>query len=171
MIEILEKTKFDAVKEIADMTIQISGAKLALEEIKNAKNEFISEREKETVEKIQKIINDSKEILEQANKNYAEVHNLLNILTSYKECLDELNEKFAEMIGDFNKKDKEWKENTEKQYKEIEELQRQTKEDAEKVKREKDDIKKAHLQIKKDYQRIASRQAQIKSALEVINNK
>ncbi len=170
-METLDTQKFQSIKEIADMTIKISEAKATLKSIEDTKDEYLSVREKEVEDKINKILIDSEEILTSARKNFNEVHNLLGIVSSYKEFLDEGYVKFSDMLVDFNKRNTEWNVVIEKENKQISEMKREIDEDRKSIERQKKDNQNTILQIAKDKKVIESRQAQIKVALEVLNKK
>ncbi len=158
MIETLEKTKFEAINEIAKMTMQISDAKITLKEIEDKKDAFISKRENETTKKIQKLLEDSEEVLIKARNNFTETHELLNIVTSYAESLNEGHKKFTKMFEDFNNRNELWSKNIELQTLELSNQKKLLMQDEKHIKDREEKIKRDIKMIEKDKGLIESRQ-------------
>ena len=105
-METLEKQKFDALKELADLTIKTSEAKGILQKLEQSKDLYLKEREEKVKSEIQSIIDDSKDVIEKAKNNYGEVHNMYNIVNSYIAFLGEGFETFTGLTLDFKEKSK-----------------------------------------------------------------
>lgn len=70
---ILDKEKFNAVKELAAIHENIRVAKEALETVKKDTNNYFKVREEEVTARINKVLGESKEALEEITNNHNEV--------------------------------------------------------------------------------------------------
>lgn len=76
----LDQEKFNTVKELADISQQLSDARAALKKLEETTEEYMVVREKEAEDRVVKVLRKSREALEEATKNH-------NELSSFKEDL------------------------------------------------------------------------------------
>lgn len=170
-MEILETEKFNALKELSEITMQISEARNSLSELESIKTQYLVDREKEVQDSINKILSESSDILDEVKKNFSESTNLLNTVTSYSEFLHKGQLQFKKTVDDFSIMQDKWNESINIQLTEIGEIKKSIKEDKEKIKRANKDIEHRKKLLEKEQALITSRQAQIKSALQVLEKK
>lgn len=171
MLETLNKQQFDSVRELAETSLKISEIKNSLLELENTKDEYIAKREKETIGKIQKLFDNSENLITKIRKNNEEVHTLYTTVSSYKEFLDEGLADFKNMLDEFNERSKLWDKKVEKQYDEFRELENKTKIDKEQIRKGKEEIEEANEQIRKAKIKIADERQTLSRAIERLKNK
>ena len=170
MLETLEKEKFETLKELADMTVQTSEARETLTRLKETKIEYLQIRENQAKEKIQKILDDSVDLLKQINTNNDEIHQLYRTVSSYKDFLSEGHDAFKEMLAEFKERSDLWDKKVREQYEEFGRIENQVKQDQKNIEKGKDEIRKAEEQIEKDKIKIADNRETIKRAIERLKN-
>lgn len=164
--EILEKEKFETLKELADMTVQISEARETLTRLKETKTEYLQIRENEAKDKIQKILDDSVDLLRQINTNNDEIHQLYRTVSGYSKFLKQGHEAFKDMLAEFNERSDLWDKKVEEQYKEFGRIENQVKKDKENIENDKEELRKTKEQLEKDKIKIADERQTIKRAVE-----
>ena len=107
---IMEKEKFDLVRELSAIYENIRVAKENLEEVKKETDNYIKIREEEVVARVKKVLGESKEALEEITKNHKEVSQFrddtmayANELKSFATTLVTLSENFLKEIEDADK--------------------------------------------------------------------
>lgn len=106
MEHILDTEKMDAMKALADTNIKVSEAKEALMKLKSLETTYLSGREKETKELVDKVVKDSEALLREAKGNYEEVKQLYNTVSEFVTFLTETYEKlegFLEKVSEHDR--------------------------------------------------------------------
>jgi chromosome segregation ATPase len=169
--EILSKEQFDSIKELADTSLKISEMKNTLLGLENTKDEYITKREKETTDKIQKIFEESEGLIGKIRKNNEDIHTLYTVISTYKEFLDEGLIDFEKMLTEFNERSKLWDKKVENQYDEFREIENKVKTDRKQIEDDKKDIEKAQEQIRRDKKLLEDRRQTLSRAIERLKNK
>ncbi len=90
MVEILEQEKFVAAKELADIGVQIAAASAVLQNLKDETAAYLDDREKLVIERIQKVLKESNEALQEVTKNHDALKKYGADLTSFAKLLKEM---------------------------------------------------------------------------------
>lgn len=98
----ISKEHMDALKALTDLNLKVSEARAELSEIENTKTEYIVEREKEAVERIEASLNASKDILRETRENYGLVSDFCNTMTGFADFLKEAHARFDEAVASFD---------------------------------------------------------------------
>jgi len=122
--ETLTKEKMDSMKSLADMSIKISEAQISFDKLKNTETEYLTKRENKAQLQINKILEDSEEVLKKAHSNYEETNVLYTTVVNYAHILDETYEKFKKMLEDFNKRNEMWDKKIELQTHKLSDLEK-----------------------------------------------
>lgn len=115
----LDKEKMDAIRAIADANLKVSEAKNALLAVKNDEAKYIKEREAITRSSIEKILEESKAILDGAYANYAEVKALQKDVLELASWIIDGQKSFSSMLADFEKMSSEFSAYMEEKEKDI----------------------------------------------------
>lgn len=166
MPEILEKQKMDVLKVLADTNIKISEAKNTLFKIQEDETEYLKKREEKALVKVQKVLDESKEILDKAHSNYEDTHKFCQTISNYSDFLGEAHGKFTDMLDLFNEKNELWDKNAKLQYEEIARQRKIVEQDTKDIETREKAIKEALKIIENEKILIASRQASLKIALD-----
>lgn len=164
--EILSKEQFNSVKELAETSVKISEMKTILLTLENTKDEYISKREKETIEKIQEIFDKSTDLIKNIRQNNEEIHTLYNVVSTYKHFLSEAYTDFKEMLTEFNEKSELWDKKVESQHKEFKEIEESIKKDKKYIEKDKKDIEKEQEKIRRDKIKIEDERQTLSRAIE-----
>lgn len=167
----LDHEKMNLVKVLADTNMKISEAKAALFKLQENETEYLELREKKAVARIQKMLEDSRELLTETEQNYNEVHRFHETVSKFAEYLVSSHVKFSELLEDFKKRSEVWDAYVDKQNSDLSEIRKNIKSDQVRIINDREGIDRAMKKIESEKSVIESRQAQIKIALEVLNKK
>jgi len=154
--EILEQKKMDTVKELANANMKISEAKNALFKLQEEETEYLEQREKKALSKIDNMLVESKDLLSKVYENYEETHKFCREVVKYSEFLSESHEKFSGLLEIFDKKNKEWDKKVEKQQKEFDKLKEIISIEKTFIKNEKTNIEKAQIRLRDERKKLDS---------------
>ena len=160
----LDKEKMKVVKEMADMSVLVSSAKAELLKLQADKETFFTEREKETSERIDSFLKESKSILEEVISNYKQVHDFHIVLEAFSEFLSQSHNDFTDNVKDFTEKSKLWQELIFKKESEVEEIRKDLVAERDSMDREKIYFKSKSAQLEKDRKHIESQNASLQTA-------
>lgn len=104
----LSKEHMDSLKALALTNIKIGEAKGTLLKLQEQETSYLEEREKKALSRIQKVYDDSKELLVEAQANYSKIKELLGTVTSFSDFLTKAYDSFMEMLKDFREKNDLW---------------------------------------------------------------
>lgn len=157
--EILSQEKMKIVKELADTNIKISEAKNILFKLQENETEYLEGREKKALHKIQEVLTNSAELLDQTQKNYESVHEFCKTISDYSDFLQDTHGKLQSLIELFNKRNELWEENIRKQDEESARQKNIIKQDTKSIEEREKRINVAREDIKKEREHIQSQQA------------
>jgi thioester reductase-like protein len=158
MIEKLEKEQFDTLKLLADTNIKISDAKDTLNKLQDSESEYIISREEKVTEAINKLLEESSELLSQVHTNYQKVNDFCTVVSSYYDFLKEIHTKFEKMLDTSKKRDELWEENIRNQNQSIANQRKIIEEDRKRLDSDEENIKNKKKQLEKDIIYLESRQ-------------
>lgn len=161
----------NSLKALADTNLKISEVRTTLIKLEETETEYLEGREKKAVEKIQKVLDESKDLIEKTQNNYAEIHKLCTTVSEFAETLTKIYFQFKEMLAEFDTRNEAWDREVEKQVAEFGEIKKLIKLDKQVIENDKKAIKQSKEIIKNDQTHIESQRAQIKSAFEVLKQK
>lgn len=161
----------DSAKELAATNIKISEAKNIIFKLQEDETTYLEEREKKALVRIDKVLDDSRDLLAKAHENYNEVHEFCRTINEFASFLSETQSKFQDLLTEFKDRDDAWGNEVKRREKEFADLRTAIDIDKTIIENDKKTIEKAKESIEKDKAVIESRQHQIKVALEVLNKK
>jgi len=167
----LTKEKMDIMKELAATTLKISETQNIIFKLKEEENDYLTIREKAAMERVQMVLDESKELLNNTHENYEEIHNICKSITNISNFVSETYDKITGLLADINERSDKWDKEVARQHKEFEEIRRGIAIDKTIIANDKKTIEKANEEIEKEKAHIESRQAQIKVALQLLENK
>lgn len=161
----------NSLKALADTNLKISEVRTTLIKLEETETEYLEGREKKAVEKIQKVLDESKDLVEKTQNNYAEVHQLCVTASEFSETFTKIYVQFKEMLLEFDARSELWNKEVERQISEFTEIKKLIKLDKQTIENDKKGIEQSRKTIKNDQTHIESQRAQIKSAFEVLKQK
>lgn len=165
--QILEKENMNSIKALSDVNIKISDAKNLLFKLQEEETEYLVKREEKALEKINKVLNESKDLLDKTHQNYEEIHQFCQVVSGYADFLEEAHEKFKRLLELFNKRNEVWDENAKQQYAEIARQKKILEQDAEAIGTREIKITEAKKEIIREREHLASQQSSLLTAFKV----
>lgn len=164
----ISKQHMDTLKALADTNVKISEAKALLENLKSQETTYLEEREKQTMEVIEKCFAQSEDLVQKIKHNYEDIQHLFNTATSHTHFLSENYKKFNDLLDEFNKKSQIWEKRVAEEEEKIADMRKQIEIDSVKISEERKVMDSIGKQLAKEKTLIESRQAQLKAALSLI---
>jgi hypothetical protein len=166
-IQQLEKSRMDAVKELADTSMKISESKNILLKLQEKETEYLIAREEKAINKINKVLEESKDLLDKTQGNYEQIHIFCRTVSEYADFLSEAQGKFQKMLELFEERNKLWEENAQLQYAEIARQRKITEQDTKAIETREKKIEEATKSLQKDREYIESQRASLLAAYSV----
>jgi uncharacterized protein involved in exopolysaccharide biosynthesis len=160
-----EKEKMDSIKALADTNVKIGEARGVLENLKKDEVVYLEEREKKAIEVVDKVLADSKEILEEATKNYQGVKDLLNSASSFADFLKEAYISFSSLVAKFSEKSAIWEEEVTRQQKEIADIKQQISNDQVRIKNDQEALQRKEASLVDEKRKIDDQRATLERAI------
>lgn len=170
-IQELSKEKMDIVKELAKASIKVSETQNVIFKLKQDEELYIKERELKTIERIDNILLESRDLLKKTHENYKEVHDICNSIEYISNFVSEVHGKIKDTISEFEIKNDKWDKEVIRQQEEFKEIGKKIDIDKAIISNDKKTIEKEKKAIEEAKKLIESRQAQIKVALQLLENK
>lgn len=126
-----------ALKALTDTNLKISAARITLDKLEETETVYLIGREEKAMERIQKIHDDSAELLKQIQSNYADVHSLLASVSACAEYLDTAYRQFTGLLSAFDERNSAWEAKCTEWETEKEKIGNQIKTDQAKIENEK----------------------------------
>lgn len=157
-IEELEQKKMDIMKELASTNIKISDAKNLVLKLQEEETEYLVNREKKALAKVDNVLAESKDLLNRTHENYEEIHQFCQTVSQYADFLKETQDKFQDMLLLFERKNELWEENIKKINQEIADQRHIIKQDTENIEKREKIIIESTERLNKEKGHIESRQ-------------
>ncbi len=161
----------EALAKLAETNMKVSEAKNALFLLQENETKYLTSREKKALERIQKVFDDSSELIKQTTENYKGIDEILRTAREASSFLIEAQEKFAVILTDFEARDATWREIAAKREEEIANLLKRAKLDATIIANEKKNIEKENASIEIQKQKIADQWGEIDRELKRLKEK
>lgn len=97
-----------AMKVLTDTNLKIGEAKAHLIKLQEQETSYLEEREKKVMVRINKLLDDSRGILAEAQSNYSQVRELFNGVSAVVSFLSNAYEAFVGMLKDFRERNDQW---------------------------------------------------------------
>lgn len=167
IIEIkLSKELAEVTKILADAYLEAGNAKIALANIKALEKDYISDREKKAIQKIQENLDNSRDLIQNISDNHKKVKDFSSTLTEFATLLDQIYAELNVTLQDFHKKDELWNKDIQEQQEEIEKQKQEIKIERIRINNDNESIKKAREVIKNEQIKLRDRQAMIRRTMD-----
>jgi len=163
----LEPQKMQMLKEMADTNVRISDAKNLLFKLQEDETVYLEAREKKAMVKINKVFEDSKDLLDKTYKNYEEIHQFCQKVNEYADFLSETHTKFQKILEVFEKKNELWEKNVKNTNEEIAKQRKIIEQDSKAIKIREERIDEENEKIKKEREHLESQQVALSVAFKV----
>lgn len=161
----ISKEKMESLRALAETNVKIGEAKNTLLKIKEEEATYLEEREKKATLRIEKIVQESKEIIDTAYKNYKEIQGLLNTVTLFNDFLSEAYDSFSILVKTFDEKNVLLENKISLQEKEIEKQKQNIENDKIRILNDKASIENKNILLEKDRKKITDDRGTLERAI------
>lgn len=155
----------DALKALADTNLKVSEVKGHLIKLQEIETEYLVEREKKAVLRIQGIITESRELFQEVSTNYQEVNNLCKTASEFASFLGEAFRDFNSLVKDFDVRQDLWDAEVKKREEEFAEIKKLINIDRVFLKNDQDSVKKDRELLDIAKRKLADDQEEVKRAI------
>ena len=121
-IKQLDQEKFNTLHELAELQENISLGRAALLDLKEKTEEYMVVREKEAEKRVLKILQESRDALDETTKNHDELSSYNSELKAYANNLNQIAIDIVTLFEDFNTRMRQSEIDMENFYKEVKEI-------------------------------------------------
>jgi|SRR6185369_14092070 len=148
--------EMDSAKALVDINLKVSEATNLLFKLQEQETEYLVLREKKAMDRIQKVVDDSKEMVEEADQNHAQIKALLSGISEFVDKLLKFQENLTDLLRDFDERNVAWEQDIGRQQDEIASTRQRLK--AEKVQIENDSksLESARIKLTNDQRKLDS---------------
>lgn len=155
----------DSVKELAATNLKISEAKNIIFKLQEDETVYLEEREKKALVRIDKVLEDSRELLDLTKGNYNEVHEFCKTISSFANFLSEAHTKFGGVLESYKERNDEWNIEIDRQNAELEEIRKNITIERSLLANEKKNIEKAREGIEKEMKKMVDERGTLDRAI------
>lgn len=116
-----------SAKALVDTNLKLSEARNVLFELKKEEEKYIEIREKKAVKAIEKIVEESGEMVKEAQENYSRIKELFIEVNQFSGDLIKIHTELQEMVSVISERNVEWQKYVDRQKEEVEETRKQIK--------------------------------------------
>lgn len=132
------------MKVLADISMQISATRNTLSKLEETETEYLVLREKKALDRISKLLEDSRELLNETHSNHEEIKQFSNTVLSSANYVSEVQEKFHHLWDAFEKRNSAWEKEIKIQEKEAQKIKDEFKAERIAIENSKVSLKKSH---------------------------
>jgi len=123
-IKIIDKEKMKVMESLAKTNLEVSAMKATLADLKKDEDDYIAKREKKALSRIEVLLKDSNDTLNDAYKNYNDIHNLSKSSSEFVAFLTEAHDDVKSLVEAFDRKTEAWEENIKGQEDKLKEVRK-----------------------------------------------
>ncbi len=161
----LPKEHMDAMRALADTNMQIGIAKNTLIKLQEQETSYLEERERKVLARIQKILDDSKDLLAEAQSNYSQIRELHGTVSSFTEFLKGAYEAFLGLLKDFRERNDAWDNKVSEIETGFENIKRQINTDKVRIKNDTEALERAKAKMLIERRKIDDDRAELDRAI------
>lgn len=163
---IVSKQNMESIKALSDVNLKISDAKNTLFRLQEEETDYLILREKKAMERIQKVIDDSKEMIKEADENHGQIKELIIGVTQISENLTRLYSGFQDLSKEFEERNVLWEADIGKQQDDIAEARKEIKIEKVQIENDKKSIQQTKVKQENDQKKLDSDRGTVQRAIE-----
>ncbi len=167
----LEQEKFNTLKEIAEMQEAVSLGRAELRTIKAETETYLVFREKEAVTRIIKVLEQSRDALDEITKNHNELSLYKDEIKAFATELKNLSTDITDLFKDFNERMKKAEEDLDKYHELVSEKLKQTRSERIQIGEDRKLLAAEKADINKEKRLLADRRGALERAWDELNGK
>lgn len=153
---IVRKEHMESLKALSDVNIKISEAQNELFKLQESETEYLVTREKKAMDRIQKVVDDSQELIKEADKNHGQIKELLTGVSQFAEKLIKAQIDFHDLLAEFEEQNVEWEKKIGKQQDDLAEINKQQKVVQVQIENDKKSLEVAKNKLQDDQRKLDS---------------
>jgi len=161
MENVVGKETMESLKALADINLKVSEAKNLLFKLEEQETEYLIAREKKVMDRIKKVVDDSQEMVNEADKNYGQIKELLENISGFCNLLINTQEQFNTLIETFNQRNELWEKHIGEQQDGIEENRKLIKVHSQIIENDKKSISISKESLENQKRHLESQQASL----------
>lgn len=161
----------DAVKALADTNMKISESKTILYKIQETETEYLVEREKKAVSRVQKVLEESKDLILKSKENYEHLKVLSDSMSELSLFLSKSYEQFLGTVKTFKESNDAWDWEINRQQEEMNVIRNDLAAQRSIIENDKKSIKRKEQIILEENIKIADRRGVLERAAKLIREK
>lgn len=161
----ISKEHMDSLKALADTNMKIGEARGTLVKLQEVETGYLVEREAKAVAVIQKVVENSADLLKEVKTNYREVHDLCSVASSFAEFLVEAYGSFSALKTAFDEKSTLWEAQVKEKEAEFAEIRKQIKQDNVLLANDKESLEKAKKALDIDRKKVVADRGEVERAI------
>lgn len=167
----ISQQEMQSLKALSDLNIKISEAKNLLFKLQEEETEYLSIREKKAMDRIQKVVDDSKEMVKQADENHGEIKLLFNEVSGFADKLLKTQDIFHGLLSEFEESNVEWERDIGKQQDDLAEIHKMLNVEKVKIENDKQSLVIASKKLADDQRKLDSDRGTLQRNIERLNIK
>lgn len=161
----ISKEHMDALRVLADTNVEISKAKELLSGLKKTESEYLTEREGKAIERIAQVLEDSRVLVAETAKNYAEAHSLSMEVSGFAKFLCEAHKDLDRLFTTFKEKQDAWDVEVSQQEAVIALIKREVETDKVTIANDKKGIENANKKLANDRRKLEDERGTLERAI------
>lgn len=166
MENIVSTEQMESIKALSDVNIKISEAQNLLFKLHEEETTYLVVREKKAMERIQKVVDDSQEMLKEANKNHGQIKELGIGASEFLGKILRVQDNFHGFIVELDERNVEWEKHIGKQQDDIAEVRKHLKVENNQIENDKKTLIQAQKQLLDDQKKLDSGRGTLTRAIE-----
>lgn len=168
---VISEQQMTSVKALAETNIKISEAKNILYNLNKDESEYIKTREAKVIARISELYQQSKNTLDEINKNYEGVYTIFQMASEATTFLKENQNLFKDLLETFEEKNTQWKKDVSEQEERLVSLKKGLDQEKVNIINEKKSIELVKAAMVQERRKIADDRATLERAFSRINKK
>lgn len=164
------KQHMDALKGLADTNLKISEARNALVQLQEQETEYLVSRERKAVARIQRVLEESRTLLEETNRNYEIIEDFGRSVREGTQFLTEANESFQKLLEAKDQHYQDWETDIKNQEETIVSLRNGLKLELSTVQSEKSQVEVAKMNLVKEKRKLDDERGTLARAIQRLKN-
>lgn len=165
----VDEKKMTALRGLADINMQIGAARGILTTLQEQETEYLVSREKKAVDRITKVLQESSDLVEETNKNYDQIIEIVETVKSGAGFLAKVYASFKEYVSIFEKAKTAWERDIENQETTISEVKKALRVERVKLDNEKKSLDDTRAKLIEDERKINDDRATLERAIKRLN--
>ena len=165
MDNIVTKEQMDSLKALSEINLKISEAKNTLFALQEDETEYLVARERKAMDRIQKVVDESTELVKEADQNHTQIKQLFVEVSAFAEKLIKTQQDFRGLITEFEQRNVEWEKDIGRQQDEIEEIRKKQKIEKVQIENDLQNISQARKKLTEDQKKLDSERGTLERAI------